>query len=115
MTRNDAPPHVLAWIKTGISAMVPLKVELIGFKASIHFEIKITGSSPFISTGKFSFLTPPLFDISIMPLVPMNIAQVFEVRNDVFLILRKKKIFIFITFIFKNKVSYYKRLHTHCS
>ncbi|CAB4377234.1 unnamed protein product [Rhizophagus irregularis] len=81
MTRNDAPPHVLAWIKTGISAMVPLKVELIGFKASIHFEIKITGSSPFISTGKFSFLTPPLFDISIMPLVPMNIAQ-FPIIKD---------------------------------
>jgi Ca2+-dependent lipid-binding protein len=78
MTRNDAPPHILAWIKTGISAMVPLKVELIGFKASIHFEIKITGSSPFISTGRFSFLTPPLYDISIMPLVPMNIAQVFK-------------------------------------
>ncbi|RIA95976.1 hypothetical protein C1645_802663 [Glomus cerebriforme] len=75
MTRNDAPPHILAWIKTGISAVIPIKVELIGFKASIHFETKITGSSPFISTGKFSFLNFPLYETSIMPLLPMNIAQ----------------------------------------
>ena len=80
MTRNDAPPHILAWIKTGISAMIPIKVELTGFKASIHFEIKITGSSPFVSTGKFSFLGTPKCKISIMPLIPMNIAQVFELE-----------------------------------
>ncbi|CAG8478706.1 7265_t:CDS:10 [Acaulospora colombiana] len=72
---QDAPPHILAWIKTGISAIVPLKVELIGFVASIHFEIKITGSSPFVSTGKFSFLNFPTYETSIMPLIPMNVAQ----------------------------------------
>ncbi|CAG8498679.1 12851_t:CDS:10, partial [Acaulospora morrowiae] len=74
-TPQDAPPHILAWIKTGISAIIPIKVEFIGFVASIHFEIKITGSSPFVSTGKFSFINFPTYETSIMPLIPMNVAQ----------------------------------------
>jgi len=72
---QDSPPHILAWIKTGISATIPIKVELTGFVASIHFEIKITGSSPFLSTCRFSFLKFPIYETSIMPLIPMNIAQ----------------------------------------
>ena len=99
MNRNDAPPHILAWIKTGISAVIPIKVELIGFKASIHFEFKITGISPFVSAGRFSFLNFPLYETSIMPLIPMNIAQVF------------------LNFFFfkKKKVSYYKTIHSQCN
>ncbi|CAJ0898054.1 9374_t:CDS:10 [Entrophospora sp. SA101] len=72
---QDSPPHILAWIKTGISATIPIKVELTGFVASIHFEIKITGGPPFLSTCRFSFLKFPIYETSIMPLIPMNIAQ----------------------------------------
>nr|CAG8511352.1 11799_t:CDS:10 [Entrophospora candida] len=72
---QDSPPHILAWIKTGLSATIPIKVELTGFVASIHFEIKITGGPPFLSTCRFSFLKFPIYETSIMPLIPMNIAQ----------------------------------------
>ncbi|RHZ76794.1 hypothetical protein Glove_192g25 [Diversispora epigaea] len=72
---SDSPPHILAWIKTGISAIIPLKVELTGLKASVHFEIKITGSTPFVTAGRFSFLNFPDYGVGVMPLIPMNVAQ----------------------------------------
>lgn len=58
-----------------------IKVEFTGLKASVHFEIKITGSAPFVSTGKFSFLSFPDYEIGIMPLVSMNIAQLPIVKQ----------------------------------
>ncbi|CAG8496225.1 9741_t:CDS:10, partial [Scutellospora calospora] len=74
-TIQDPPPHILAWIKTGISALIPIRVELLALIASIHFEIKLTGTSPFVSTARISFLNIPVYETSIMPLIPMNIAQ----------------------------------------
>ncbi|CAG8831590.1 13659_t:CDS:2, partial [Gigaspora rosea] len=65
-SQDPPPPHILAWIKTGISASLV---------ASIHFEIKLTGASPFVSTARISFLNVPRFETSIMPLIPMNITQ----------------------------------------
>ncbi|CAG8472789.1 22469_t:CDS:10, partial [Racocetra persica] len=73
--QDPPPPHVLAWIKTGISALIPIRVELLALTASIHFEIKLTGTSPFVSTAKISFLKIPECKTSIMPLIPVNIAQ----------------------------------------
>ncbi|CAG8509291.1 6454_t:CDS:10 [Diversispora eburnea] len=92
-TINDAPPHILAWIKSGISAIIPLKVELTGLKASVHFEIKITGSTPFVTAGRFSFLNFPDYEVGVMPLISMNIAQfpIFKqfMRNTVHTVLEE--------------------------
>ncbi|CAG8781341.1 12603_t:CDS:10, partial [Cetraspora pellucida] len=73
--QDPPPPHILAWIKTGISALIPIRVELLAFIASIHFEIKLTGTSPFVSNARISFLNVPVYETSIMPLIPVNIAQ----------------------------------------
>ncbi|CAG8478024.1 20082_t:CDS:10 [Gigaspora margarita] len=75
--QDPPPPHILAWIKTGISALIPIRVEILALVASVHFEIKLTGTSPFVSTARISFLNVPLYETSIMPLIPMNIAQQF--------------------------------------
>ncbi|RIB02007.1 hypothetical protein C2G38_2255859 [Gigaspora rosea] len=74
-SQDPPPPHILAWIKTGISALIPIRVEILALVASIHFEIKLTGASPFVSTARISFLNVPRFETSIMPLIPMNITQ----------------------------------------
>ena len=74
---GTSPPHISIWIKTGINMMIPIKVEFLGLAASIRFEIVTTGTAPFLHSGRFSFITTPVFETSINALVPINLTQVY--------------------------------------
>ncbi|CAG8532084.1 2428_t:CDS:10 [Ambispora gerdemannii] len=76
-----APPHIIASIKTGLKAYIPVKVEIIGFSGTIRFEIQATGTPPFVSRGKFSLVNAPTYETSIVSLVPINLAQLPILKN----------------------------------
>ncbi|CAG8534351.1 637_t:CDS:10 [Ambispora leptoticha] len=66
-----SPPHIIASIKTGLKAYIPIKLEIIGFSGTIRFEIQAIGSPPFVSRGKFSFVKTPTYETSIVSLLPI--------------------------------------------
>ncbi|KAG9289337.1 hypothetical protein G9A89_007898 [Geosiphon pyriformis] len=78
---QHAPPHVVVSIKTGFKAIIPVKVEILGFSAMIRFEIQLLGTPPFVSKGRFSILNTPVYETSIVSLVPINIAQLPIVKD----------------------------------